>query len=503
MARNFDDTPLSDACSCGKMTSDAGEPCHLDWDMLRDGGTADGADDSDGRIVEIAGWMAPFELAECYGYFLLVPEMICCVGCLPAAPHARLEVFAARPIAPQHGAIRLRGRLARLHDDPAGYVHQLREASLVGAAERGAEAEIVSRRGFIGGVVGGVGAALTLAACSPAEPKAVEPSAAAASLLAGEITIDIHSHAGQLIRRDAAFAPVAGPMREGGMAAICLAIVADSGTTRVLSDGRIAAYRAPEPGELYRRSRDSFQRAHRLIADQGLALVVDAASLTATRGGAPGAIVTAEGADFLDRDLARLDEAYNLHHLRHLQLTHYRVNELGDIQTEAPVHGGLTDFGADVIRACNRLGIVVDVAHGTFELVKRAAAVTTTPLVLSHSSLAQRPGPRSRTISPDHARAVAATGGIIGIWPPITIFHDRDAYARGIAAMAEIVGTDHVAIGSDMLGLTSPSVFGDYRELPDLAARLLAVGFDRADAAKILGGNYRRVFAAVTGGRPA
>jgi membrane dipeptidase len=322
-----------------------------------------------------------------------------------------------------------------------------------------------------------------------------------AALLAEDVTIDIHSHAGQLIRRDAAFGPVAAPMRAGGMTTICLAIVADAGTTRVLADGRIAAYRSPDPGELYRRSQESFRRAHRLIADQGLALVVDDGTLAARRGGGPGAIVTAEGADFLDRDLGRLDEAHKVHHLRHLQLTHYRVNELGDIQTEPPVHGGLTDFGADVVRGCNRLGIVVDVAHGTFDLVKRAAEVTTTPLVLSHTSLSANPRPRSRTISADHARLVAATGGVIGVWPPTTIFRDRDAYARGIASMVEIVGIDHVGIGSDMLGLTSPSAFGDYRELPDLAASLLAAGFDKEGAAKVLGGNYRRVFAMVMAAR--
>jgi membrane dipeptidase len=57
------------------------------------------------------------------------------------------------------------------------------------------------------------------------------------------------------------------------------------------------------------------------------------------------------------------------------------------------VHGGLTDFGAEVVRACNRLGIV-DTAHGTYDLVKRAAAVTTKPLVLSHTSLSLTPGAR-------------------------------------------------------------------------------------------------------------
>ena len=85
-------------------------------------------------------------------------------------------------------------------------------------------------------------------------------------------------------------------------------------------------------------------------------------------------IVTSEGADLLEGKIERLDEAYQRWQLRQLQLTHYRPNELGDIQTEPAVQGGLTDFGAEVIRRCNALGIVVDVAHGTFDLVKRAVA---------------------------------------------------------------------------------------------------------------------------------
>ena len=82
----------------------------------------------------------------------------------------------------------------------------------------------------------------------------------------------------------------------------------------------------------------------------------------------------------------------------------------------------MTDFGAAVVRACNRLGIVVDVAHGTYDLVKRAALVTSRPLILSQTSLSSAPGRHSRQISPDHARAVAQTGGVIGIWPPASIF---------------------------------------------------------------------------------
>ena len=181
--------------------------------------------------------------------------------------------------------------------------------------------------------------------------------------------------------------------------------------------------------------------------------------------------------------------------LRHLQLTHYRVNELGDIQTEEPVHGGLTEFGAAVIGRCNALGIVVDVAHGTLDLVRRAAAVTSKPLVLSHTSLTTRPRTFTRLITPEHAKLVAGTGGVIGIWPVKSIFPDMDALAAGIARMASVVGIDHVALGTDTMGLVGPATFDSHAELPGLARALLVAGLDRDDVRKVLGGNYARVFA--------
>jgi membrane dipeptidase len=236
-----------------------------------------------------------------------------------------------------------------------------------------------------------------------------------------------------------------------------------------------------------------------MIAEQQLGPVIDTASLHAAPSRGPSVIVTSEGADWLDTSIERLDEAYEKYHLRHLQLTHYRVNDLGDIQTEPPMHGGLTDFGAEVVRACNRRGIVVDVAHGTYDLVKRAAAVTEKPLVLSHTSLTGHPSAYSRTISPDHARVIAGTGGVIGIWPPASIYPNKAAIARGMARMVDVAGIDHVGLGSDMLGLTGPSSFDSYRELPELAAALLAAGFNAEETGKILGGNYARVFAATLG----
>jgi membrane dipeptidase len=195
--------------------------------------------------------------------------------------------------------------------------------------------------------------------------------------LAQRSTIDMHSHAGRVIAAKKGFAerpflPIAEPMRDGGMNIICLAIVTDTYTTHITPDNRILAYRDPQPGELYGLAQVEFVRVRNIVERESLRVITDVASFRAARSGAPSIIVASEGADFLERQLDRVDEAWREHHLRHLQLTHYRVNELGDIQISAPVHNGLTDFGAEVVRRCNKLGIVVDIAHGPLTLVRRA-----------------------------------------------------------------------------------------------------------------------------------
>lgn len=211
--------------------------------------------------------------------------------------------------------------------------------------------------------------------------------------------MDLHSHAGRVLisrgRSQRPLSPVAAPMREGGMALIALATVADTRVTTVTQDRRIVATREPAPGELYAHFQRATARAAQLVAEQQLHVVTDRAGLAdaiARRRG-PAVVMASEG-PFLEGDVGHVEEAFARHRLRHLQLTHYRVNELGDIQTVDPVHDGLTDFGARVVRRkSNRLGIVVDIAHGTEALVRRAAMTTTKPLVLSHTSLTARPGP--------------------------------------------------------------------------------------------------------------
>ena len=490
------------------MASDDGSTATQSvWHLIRD----DSAFAPDASTVEIGGWTIPLDPgARAADYFLLSEDEPCCGGCVPRDPLRCIEVISRDPLELDGGPGRFRGRLVRLIDDPAGWRYRLEAAQRVPEPERVASsAPAMSRRAFLA-----TSAALSLAACAPgrfasytdsheqAGPSDGEPAQWQAAN--GALTIDMHSHAGHVIvSRNPKlgtvrpFTPVNAPMRAGGMNVICLAIVTDTVVTHVSADRkRIEAWRAPQPGELYQLGQSEFARAKALIEREGLVVVTDAAMLASADPRTPHVIIASEGGDFLEGQLERVDEAYSQHQLRHLQLTHYRVNELGDIQTEAPVHGGLTDFGAGVVRRCNALGIVVDVAHGTYDLVKRAASVTTKPLVLSHTALATHPGARSRLITADHARAVAQTGGVIGVWPSSGSFHDLDGMAHGFRRMVDVVGVEHVGLGTDMYGFISPPVLRDYEQLPALGAALLAAGFSQKETEMLLGGNYRRVFEA-------
>jgi len=449
------------------------------------------ADDADDATVELGGYLAtPLPVARA-SHCLLVAEPSCCAGCLPRHPLAAVEVFAASPVPVSGGPVRVTGRWRRHCDADGAWRYQLHEARLTEPAGWSA----VGRR-FV--LRGAPLMCLATVAASHQAAFAQENQAQARQAIGGIATVDMHSHAGNIIHANLGAAnlyQVAAPMAQGGMAAVCFAIVSD-GPTHHLVNGRLRPFRSPEPGELYAWSQLGFQRLHALIAQQKLAVIAGAASLQAARSGTPSAIVASEGGDFLEGRPDRVDEAYQRWQLRHLQLTHYRVNELGDIQTEEPEHGGLTDAGAAVIRRCNQLGVVVDVAHGTFDLVKRAASVTTKPLILSHTSLTTKPRPYTRLITADHARLIAQTGGVVGIWPPGSAFRDLAAMAHGMMRMADVVGVDHVGLGSDMMGLVGSSVFDNYAQLPDLAAAMLAAGFSPGDVGKVLGGNYVRVFAA-------
>jgi membrane dipeptidase len=205
-----------------------------------------------------------------------------------------------------------------------------------------------------------------------------------------------------------------------------------------------------------------------------------------------------EGLDFLEKKLERLEEAHQ-RGIRHLQLVHYTPNDIGDFQTGAITHRGLTPFGAEVIEACHRLGFVCDLAHATEDTVKQAVKVATKPLLLSHTALAgshaMGPTPlRSRQVSRDHARATAETGGSIGIWH---FFPSLEKYVEGLKEMADVVGVDHVSIGTDQQ--VRPGSLQDYAQWVQLVAAMLRGGFTPEEASMIAGGNYMRIFRVAVG----
>jgi membrane dipeptidase len=99
-----------------------------------------------------------------------------------------------------------------------------------------------------------------------------------------------------------------------------------------------------------------------------------------------------------------------------------------------------------------------------------------------------------RQISRDHARAIAETGGAIGIWH---FFPSLENYVDGLKEMVEVVGVEHVSIGTDQQ--VAPGSLQDYSEWVQLVAAMLRGGFTPEDAGKIAGGNYMRIFRAAVG----
>jgi membrane dipeptidase len=176
----------------------------------------------------------------------------------------------------------------------------------------------------------------------------------------------------------------------------------------------------------------------------------------------PTVIQSVEGGHFLQGHVERVEIAYQ-RGLRHLGLLHDSdaSEPLGDVYTNPPRFGGLTVFGASVIKECNRLGIVVDLAHADLQTTKAALKIATKPVIVSHTGLDTQLGSdprmanmmRPRLISREHARLVADAGGVVGVWT-----HLADTpleYAKNIRALVDVIGVDHVCLGTDTK-LTQP-----------------------------------------------
>jgi len=310
----------------------------------------------------------------------------------------------------------------------------------------------LSRRGFLAASA----VPFVAAACATAPA----PSRPARDLLDATLSFDLHSHPG-LFKRTSNNT-LAGHRQEAESGRVKLiALTATSDAPVIARDRNDALHpiREPKPGELYA---SMYRQIDALLRWSGAASMPIVPSVTDA--GAPGppvrGILAVEGCDFLEGRIERVQEAFD-RGIRSLQLVHYRVNELGDIQTEPPVHGGLTAFGKEAVREMNRLGIVIDVAHARFEVVRGVVETTTQPIILSHSNIVDSSG-WARFISPEHARLVAGTGGVIGAMPILLRRRSDDitGYVHHVSRLVDAAGIDHVGIGTDMDGIGPTSATG-------------------------------------------
>ena len=289
--------------------------------------------------------------------------------------------------------------------------------------------------------------------------------------------------------------------------------------------------------------RDAMQRLFDTHPEM-IALALNAADVVRiTRSRRIAAILTIEGGHQIDDDLAVL-RMYHRLGIRSMTLTHFRNNNWADSSTDTPAHNGLTEFGKEVVREMNRLGMIVDVSHVSDKTFFDVLAVSTKPVMATHSSC-RAISDVPRNLTDDMLRALAKNGGVVGINFGMGFLNPKDAelLKSSIAAIAQsepaltgkaldayaademhkdmepkpsnatiddavehidhavkVAGIDHVGIGSDYDGISAvPKGLEDISKMPALRAALAKKGYSEEDIGKIFGGNTLRVLREVTG----
>lgn len=260
-------------------------------------------------------------------------------------------------------------------------------------------------------------------------------------------------------------------------------------------------------------------------------------------------MIGVEGGHAIEDSLDTLRELYDLG-ARYMTLTHVNTNNWCDSSGDAARHGGLTDFGRDVVRTMNDLGMIVDISHVSDDAFSAVIETTRVPVVATHSScraICRHP----RNMTDDMLRTLARNGGVCminffsafisdavaqvimkaqrrpkkdadGLGGTEEMPDDRtdwdtylewfqtlgcptvalDEVADHIFHAADVAGIEHVGIGSDFDGVPAlPDGLQTAAGLPMLTARLLERGMSEGDVEKVLGGNFMRVFEQIEAAR--
>ena len=222
--------------------------------------------------------------------------------------------------------------------------------------------------------------------------------------------------------------------------------------------------------------------------------------------GVPAVMLGVEGADAADRDVDRID-AWHERGVRVIIPVHLGDNALGTtclpwqryagpLPVRRHVSPGLSPLGVRFVERMIRLGILIDVAHADRATLMGVVDAATAPVVSSHTG-ARALQDFPRYLADDELRAIASTGGVVGLWPyrarrtGLRDIVELVAHARHIA---DTIGTEHLAVGTDMNGIPGVMAgFGDETDLPKVTSALLDGGFGEREVQGILGANALRV----------
>lgn len=315
-------------------------------------------------------------------------------------------------------------------------------------------------------------------------------------------TFDLHTHPGRFFMKgieaysgDDPFLTRVKEMKAQGLQGAFFCLVADMPLLKVTETGVIptGTFQGDEGWKVFleqlRVLKDLIQKAEAELA-------FDTTKLS--QGSAVQALLACEGGDFLGGNIERISEAYELG-IRSIQLVHYAPNELGDLQTYAAQHDGLSALGKAAVKKMNQLGIVIDVAHASTKTVRDVVAISDAPVILSHSTLTtDRESPvTARTISLEHAKMIVESEGVIGMWPS-GYSSSLNEFVDDTMRMIETLGVDYVGIGTDMDANYKP-VIKNYAEFFDWKKALLERGLSEEEVGKVTGGNAKRVLKQVLG----
>lgn len=361
-----------------------------------------------------------------------------------------------------------------------------------------------SRRTFIA-QVSGAGAALLLKPVSSWAD--ADPRDKVKSIVAKSIGIDTHNHLDvpfQLEQFNQQAYDLGGELKASGLTAICMTFCVDRPNLT-------------KEGEAYDRFLISLDEMDKILLNNKLTRALHYADIKrAKKENRQVVIQSVEGGHFIEGKLERIQTAYE-RGVRLIGLMHdgQTTPPMGDIYTDAPQYGGLSELGSATIKECNRLGILVDLTHCNENAIQKALEVSTKPMVISHTGLNTQLGSNEkmakmmmpRLIGKEQAKRFADAGGVIGIWT-----HLADTpldYAKNIRAMADVVGTNHICMGTDtkiappqqdQFGRKTNQAWENMQEgfWYTVVDALLKTGFTEKEILQMGGGNFCRVFESAT-----